>query len=69
MQNNEQRSFESRLLFIRDIFNNPHPKEEIMTSCINFKLKNSLNNYIADLDRSINALENANTMTVLKRMK
>lgn len=69
MQDNTERCFESRLLFIREIFNDLHPKEEIMTSCINFKLKNSLNNYIADLDRSVKALERANTISVLKKIK
>lgn len=69
MENKEQRTFETRLKFINGIFSNKYSRTAIMTSCINFKLRNSLNNYIEEMDKSLNALENANLMSVMKKMK
>jgi len=40
-----EHTFESRLRFILDIFSNLYSQEEILTSCINFKLKNENRNY------------------------
>ena len=69
MQNKEERTFETRLQFIKGIFENRYSRTDIMASCVNFKLKNSLNNYIEEMDKSLERLGNANLISVMKKMK
>lgn len=63
------RTFESRLLFIRDIFMNKYPNEQIMKNCIEFKLRKSLENYENDLHKKELNLSDADPIKVLKKMK
>ena len=69
MENKEERTFETRLLFIKELFENRYSRTDIMASCVNFKLKNSLNNYIMDMDASIECLKKAKLTSVAKKLK
>ena len=64
----EKRNFETRLTFIHDIFESKYPEEVIMTSCIQYKLNNSYNEYLRELERSFWKLYNKDPMEVLKRI-
>ena len=66
--NKEDRTFETRLLFIKELFTNTFSKDTIMTSCIQHKLKNSFNEYLKDIHRSYNRLAEKDPMAVLKRI-
>ena len=66
--NEEDRTFESRLLFIGEIFNDPFPKDKIMTSCIQHKLDVSFEEYLSDVHKSYYKLLQKEPTTVLKRM-
>lgn len=61
-------TFESRLLFILDIFSNLYSQEEILTSCINFKLKNENRNYEQALKQSLAVLSAKDPISVLRKL-
>lgn len=65
----ENRTFETRLQFINNVFSNPSTKTEIMESCIQFKLKKNYEQYIEDVNRSLRILRSANPEDVLLKMK
>ena len=69
MQNlpEDQRSFESRLLFIRDLFENKYPALDILASSIQYKLGISLDQYREDLHMSALCLQYSNAMRVLNK--
>ncbi len=49
----EDRTFESRLQFIADIFSNKYEAYQIMASCINYKLDKSYEAYVKDIHKSL----------------
>lgn len=63
-----ERTFETRLLFIKDIFLNKYPDEQIMANCIRYKLNLSYENYKKELDMDIRLLVSKDPIKVLKRM-
>lgn len=62
------RTFETRLLFIKDIFENTFSKSDIMGRCILYKLNGTYTKYQQDLKRSTNVLDCQNPVTVLNRL-
>jgi hypothetical protein len=44
--NRNERTFETRLLFLYDLFSEPYEPIEIMTSCVKYKLDTSLDEYL-----------------------
>ena len=64
----DQRTFETRVTFIRDVFTNKYDAADIMSSCIQHKLKVSLENYMEDLQYSSWKLRGEDPITILKRI-
>lgn len=64
----EERTFETRLLFIKEIFLNKYPNEQIMANCINYKLNRSYDNYTKELEDDIKLLVGENPIKILKRI-
>lgn len=69
MPDRVERTFESRLLFINQIFADKYPAEDILSSCIQHKLKVSYESYLDELDLSIYQLKNTDPMKVLKKIE
>lgn len=66
----EARTFETRLLYIDEIFTKKYDQEEILTSCITYKLNKTYEQYVADLNASIAALQSKNKpLQVLQKTK
>lgn len=64
----KDRSFRTRLEFIRSIFADKFPPEQIMAKCIEHKLQRSLESYMIDLDKSSWILQGKDPVDVLKRI-
>ena len=68
----EKKTFESRLKFIREVFENKQSQDEILTSCIQFKLGKSYENYLEDVNNSLNTIRSTaipkNPISVLKKV-
>jgi len=64
----DQRTFETRLLFIQSLFSNLYSKEDIMASCIQHKLDRSFLNYVETLDTMILKLSSEDPLKILKNM-
>lgn len=62
----EQRNFETRLLFINEIFSNLFSQEDIMAHCIEHKLDRSYIKYVKELEKSALNLEKADPLKVLR---
>lgn len=65
----EQRTFETRLLFIKGIFTDLHPQCEIMAKCIEHKLDRSYEQYFRAINKDIYNLQNADSINLLKNIK
>ena len=63
-----KRTFESRLLFIREVFMNKYDNIEILTSGINYKLRQSLNQYEYDLHASKVKLSSEDAIKLMKKL-
>ena len=63
-----QRTFETRVSFIRDIFSNKFEPIEIMAHCIQYKLDKSYEVYLKDILKSIWNLDGQDPMKILKRV-
>ena len=62
------RNFETRLQFISDIFSNTYSPDQIMASCITYKLDKSLEVYVKDIHKSLWKLSGKDPMAILKRI-
>ena len=65
----DTRTFETRLLFIKEIFSNTFDKSDIMGRCILYKLNKSLEDYKKQVDKSANILNDKDPIAVLKGLK
>lgn len=65
----EDKTFETRLLFIRELFTNTYERHQIMASCINYKLGKSYEMYLKDIHRSLWNLNGKDPMAILKKIK
>ena len=63
-----ERTFESRLKFIAEIFSNTYTQDQIMASCIQHKLNKSFEAYIKDIHKSLWKLSGKDPMAVLRRI-
>ena len=63
-----ERTFETRLLFLASLFNDLYTRDKIMASCIQHKLKNSYNEYLKDIHKSIIQLYKKDPLAVLKKI-
>lgn len=63
-----ERTFESRLKFISEIFSNTYTRDQIMASCIQYKLNKSFDAYIKDIHKSLWKLSGKDPMAVLRRI-
>lgn len=66
--NRDERTFETRVLFIRDIFTNKYKPIEIMAHCIQYKLDKSYEVYLTDVLQSVWNLNGQDPMKILKRI-
>lgn len=64
----EERNFETRVKFIRDIFANKYPQHQIMAGCITHKLDRSYEAYIEEVHRSCWRLHGEDPLAILKRI-
>lgn len=64
----EARTFETRLLFIRELFQNTYSKDDILASCIEHKLKRSFESLLEELNYSAWKIQGENPIEVLKRL-
>lgn len=64
----ETRNLETRLKFIQEIFSNKFPSEQILASCIKYKLNTSLQQYKFDLHLSALDLANTDPVKVLSKL-
>lgn len=65
----DTRTFETRLLFIRTLFDETFDKEDIMGRCILHKLTETTKNYERELTQSINRLMDRDPLVVIKYLK
>ena len=63
-----ERTFETRVKFIHDIFSNKHTNTEIMANCIRYKLDKSYEAYVKKVHKSFWPVNNEDPMAVLKRI-
>lgn len=66
--NRDNRTFETRVTFIRDIFTNKYEPIEIMAHSIQYKLDKSYEIYLKDILKSVWNLNGQDPMKVLKRI-
>ena len=62
------RTFETRVKFIDEIFSNTYTRDQIMASCITYKLNKSFETYIKDIHKSLWKLSGKDPMAVLRRI-
>ncbi len=63
-----QRTFETRVLFIRDIFTNKYAPIDIMAHSIQYKLDKSYEAYFNDILKSVWNLNGQDPIKILKRI-
>ena len=66
--NEASRTFETRVKFIDEIFSNTYTRDQIMASCITYKLNKSFEAYIKDIHKSLWKLSGKDPMAVLRRI-
>ena len=66
--NRDQRTFETRVSFIRDIFTNKYEPLEIMAHSIQYKLDKSYEMYFNDILKSIWNLNGQDPIKILKQI-
>lgn len=64
----ESRTFETRLLFIKEIFSDKFPPEVVLQSAIQYKLGASLEQYKIDTDASLKVLQTESSTKLLKKL-
>lgn len=63
-----ERTFETRVLFIRELFTSRYEPYKIMANCVRHKLDRSYDAYLKEIHRSVLALDNKDPLAVLKRI-
>ncbi len=61
-----KRNFETRLLFINEIFSNKYTKYDVMASCISYKLDVSFLEYLKELKHCSWVIDGKDPLKVLK---
>ena len=65
----ENRTFETRLEFIANIFGHPLSKTEILASSVQFKLNKTYEIYLEEVNRSLSILASHDPTKVLSKIK
>lgn len=65
----ENRTFETRLEFIVNIFSHPLSKTEILASSVQFKLNKTYEIYLEEVNRSLSILASHDPTKVLSKIK
>ncbi|MDY2724156.1 MAG: hypothetical protein SOV25_00980 [Candidatus Onthovivens sp.] len=65
----ENRTFETRLEFIANIFSHPLSKTEILASSVQFKLNKTYEIYLEEVNRSLSILASHDPTKVLSKIK
>ena len=65
----ENRTFETRLEFIANIFSYPLSKTEILASSVQFKLNKTYEIYLEEVNRSLSILASHDPTKVLSKIK
>ena len=63
-----KRNFETRLLFIQELFMNKYDASDIMAHCIEHKLDKSFEAYTQEIRKSMWKLDGKDPIKVLKRI-
>jgi len=63
-----ERTFETRLKFIKELFSNKYHNYQIMAHCIQHKLDKSYEAYVKEIHKSVWLLENQDPIAILKRI-
>lgn len=64
----DERTFETRLKFIKEIFTNRYEPYQIMAHCIQHKLDKSYEVYLKEIHKSLWLLEDKDPMAILKKI-
>jgi hypothetical protein len=64
----DQRTFETRVTFIRDIFTNKYQPIEVMAHSLQYKLDKSYEVYVKDILKSVWNLHGKDPIKVLKQI-
>ena len=64
----DSRTFETRVKFIHELFSETFTSDQIMASCINYKLNKSFEVYVKDIHKSLWRLRNKDPMAILKKI-
>lgn len=64
----EERTFETRVKFIKEIFTHKYEPTQIMAQCITHKLDRSYESYLKDIHKSAWQLEGKDPLAVLKQI-
>ena len=64
----DKRTFETRLLFIKELFTNTYSQTAIMSHCIQYKLDKSFQQYVKELNKSVWNLEGEDPIKILKKI-
>lgn len=64
----DTRTFESRLLFLKNIFENTFSRSEIMGRCILYKLNGTYDTYQENVNKSVDNIVNSNPLTMLTKL-
>lgn len=62
------RTFETRLIFIDEIFSRTYSQDQIMASCIQYKLDTSFEVYLKDIHKSLWKLSEKEPLAVLRKI-
>jgi hypothetical protein len=63
-----ERTFETRVKFIKELFSHKFENYQIMAHCIQHKLDKSYEAYVKEVHKSVWLLENQDPMNILKRI-
>ena len=64
----DERTFETRLKFITEIFTHKYKPYQIMAHCIQHKLDKSYEAYVKEIHKSLWLLEGKDPMAILKKI-
>lgn len=64
----ENRTFETRVIFIKEIFSNKFDQTTIMASCVDYKLGASYKQFLNELHTSLWNLDGEDPIKILKRI-
>ena len=64
----EDRTFETRLQFINEIFSSKYKPHQIMASCITYKLNKSYESYLKEIHKDLWELDGKDPIAILKKI-